>query len=182
MQNRKSMFVMTGAVMIAISYAMNVPNAVFAQQASMDQQTPHEGERYNATSTNSSGNTSESNNDTSVMANGNEITSQSQRLHALLDATVMSIKNNDTKSTLANLSQLLQGLFLMTSPEGANQTTTIGNSTMLSNHLHHPLQTANRHVQGQIQQLTIRVLLQTIPSAPSPKIDHMLLSRQNELL
>jgi hypothetical protein len=31
------------------------------------------------------------------MANGNEITSQSQRLHALLDATVMSIKNNDTK-------------------------------------------------------------------------------------
>jgi hypothetical protein len=177
MQNRKSMFVMTGAVMIAIaalfSYAMNVPNAVFAQQASMDQQTPHEGERYNATSTNSSGNTSESNNDTSVMANGNEITSQSQRLHALLDATVMSIKNNDTKSTLANLSQLLQGLF---------QTTTIGNSTMLSNHLHHPLQTANRHVQGQIQQLTIRVLLQTIPSAPSPKIDHMLLSRQNELL
>jgi hypothetical protein len=34
---------------------------------------------------------------TSVMANGNEITSQSQRLHALLDATVMSIKNNDTK-------------------------------------------------------------------------------------
>jgi hypothetical protein len=40
MQNRKSMFVMTGAVMIAIaalfSYAMNVPNAVFAQQANTD--------------------------------------------------------------------------------------------------------------------------------------------------
>jgi hypothetical protein len=69
MQNRKSMFVMTEAVMmIAIaalfSYAMNVPNAVFAQQASTDQQTPHEGDRYNATSTNSSGNTSGSNNDT----------------------------------------------------------------------------------------------------------------------
>jgi hypothetical protein len=67
MQNRKSMFVMTEAVMIAIaalfSCAMNVPNVVFAQQASTDQQTPHEGDRYNATNTNSSGNTSGSNND-----------------------------------------------------------------------------------------------------------------------